>query len=345
MDAALAPVFDPAQLSDDDILAWMAAGLPRAKTMRAMPSFRRFVEYVGDETEAESELQLLTSRLGALREEQDCLEWATICEVRIGGGSGEGADRSLATATAAKRKALTNGISCLLRRNADRQRQFLLLKFIAACLTANMAFKRHSQHPPHWNRTIVFERRPFGMTPLKQDDALGYVVQSVNHNDPTKPAARLGVKVGWSVVRVNETEVCGLSCDDVQAMLKVVELPVHVEFDVRSKGASGYVTAEAQSHEPQVQASKPSDFNEPLNAPFLGNEAALPHELPTAEISVEKSDLLGDDWIVIDGAAIRAELSRESALGETEQPDKGTLQDDQSMVVTQESSAWDDPEW
>lgn len=343
MDAA--PAFDPLQLSDDDILAWLAAGLPRAKTMRSMPSFRRFVEYVGDETEAESEVQRMASRLGALREEQDCLEWATICEVRIGGGSGEGADGSLATATAAKRKALTNGISQLLRRNADHQRQSLLLNFIAACLTANKACKSHSQHPSHSNRTILFERRPFGMTPLKQDEASGYVVQSVNHNDPTKPAARLGVKVGWSVVRINETEVRGLSCDEVQAMLKIIELPVHVEFDVRSKGASGYVTAKAQFHEPQVQALKPRDFNEPPNAAFLGSEAAVPAELPTAEASSDESDLLGDDWIVLDSAAIRAELSRESALGETEQSDKGTLQDDQPRPVAQETPAWDDPEW
>eukprot|EP00435_Cladocopium_sp_Y103_P060985 s320_g22.t1 len=57
--------------------------------------------------------------------------------------------------------------------------------------------------PPRKRRvSVTFESRPFGMTPAKDEggDTLGYVVDKVNHNDPSKPAARLGVKPGWVVV-------------------------------------------------------------------------------------------------------------------------------------------------
>lgn len=63
--------------------------------------------------------------------------------------------------------------------------------------------------PPRKRRvSVTFESRPFGMTPAKDEGGgtLGYVVDKVNHNDPSKPAARLGVKPGWVVFTSSHKE-------------------------------------------------------------------------------------------------------------------------------------------
>ncbi|CAL1158526.1 unnamed protein product [Cladocopium goreaui] len=89
--------------------------------------------------------------------------------------------------------------------------------------------------PPRKRRvSVTFESRPFGMTPAKDEGGgtLGYVVDKVNHNDPSKPAARLGVKPGWVVVFVAGEDVQGRSLDDVQQLTKQAALPVTIDFEV-----------------------------------------------------------------------------------------------------------------
>lgn len=70
--------------------------------------------------------------------------------------------------------------------------------------------------------SVTFESRPFGMTPGKNEGGTteGYLVEKVNHNDPSKPAGRLGVKPGWIVVAVNGEDVVGQSLDQVQQLSK-----------------------------------------------------------------------------------------------------------------------------
>ncbi|CAE7540048.1 unnamed protein product [Symbiodinium natans] len=87
---------------------------------------------------------------------------------------------------------------------------------------------------PNRRVSVTFETRPFGMTPLKGEGSptAGYVVDKVNHNDPSKPAARLGVKPGWIVASVAGEDVSDRSPDEVQQLTKQVELPVTMEFEV-----------------------------------------------------------------------------------------------------------------
>ncbi|CAE8589775.1 unnamed protein product, partial [Polarella glacialis] len=101
--------------------------------------------------------------------------------------------------------------------------------------------------------SVTFESRPFGMTPGKNEGGTteGYLVEKVNHNDPSKPAGRLGVKPGWIVVAVNGEDVVGQSLDQVQQLSKEASLPVTLEFEVPparmeagAAGAAGYPLVE-----------------------------------------------------------------------------------------------------
>lgn len=76
--------------------------------------------------------------------------------------------------------------------------------------------------------------RPFGMTPSKADESLGYVVAKVSEG---KPAAKAGVGFGWRVFAVASTACEGLNLEAVQALLKAAELPVSVEFEALPGGA------------------------------------------------------------------------------------------------------------
>jgi len=84
-------------------------------------------------------------------------------------------------------------------------------------------------------KEVLFERKPFGMSPKK--DEFGYVVEKVNSNDPTRPACRLGVKVGMQVVEVAGVDVSNMKWEDITQMFKETELPVTVVFskDVKRK--------------------------------------------------------------------------------------------------------------
>eukprot|EP00933_Yihiella_yeosuensis_P029560 TRINITY_DN2317_c2_g1_i1.p1 TRINITY_DN2317_c2_g1~~TRINITY_DN2317_c2_g1_i1.p1 ORF type:complete len:1128 (-),score=268.79 TRINITY_DN2317_c2_g1_i1:37-2925(-) len=125
--------------------------------------------------------------------------------------------------------------------------------------------------------SVTFETRPFGMTPMKQDPSGAsvacYVVEKVNHNDPSKPAARLGVKAGWTVVSVNDQDVTGLSLDDVQQMSKEAPLPVTLEFEVpenkkdsSGNSATGYSEkhrgGQAQKHQQNAPKAAPPQSRE-----------------------------------------------------------------------------------
>lgn len=85
---------------------------------------------------------------------------------------------------------------------------------------------------------FTFESRPFGMLPMKGDTgeaASCYVVEKVNHNDPSKPAWRLGVRPGYVLIRVGSRDVRRLALEQIQQVTKEVDLPVVLEFEVPPK--------------------------------------------------------------------------------------------------------------
>ncbi|CAJ1335447.1 unnamed protein product [Effrenium voratum] len=115
---------------------------------------------------------------------------------------------------------------------------------------------------PNRRVSVTFENRPFGMTPLKEG-VEGYVVDKVNHNDPSKPAARLGVKPGWIVSAVAGETVQGLSLDDVQQLTKQAELPVTVDFEVPVKEKeNGNSSSSTDKQRPKSSAAPPPPSRE-----------------------------------------------------------------------------------
>lgn len=88
---------------------------------------------------------------------------------------------------------------------------------------------------PKLKRTkVTFDRRPFGITPVKGPGQVGYIVEAVNKKDVSKPAWSLGVRPGWIGLRVNGDSIEGMKLDGVQTLLKEVALPVVFEFSVPS---------------------------------------------------------------------------------------------------------------
>merc|ERR1712194_646131 len=137
-----------------------------------------------------------------------------------------------------KKSGLSRGLRQLMSGDARRQR------LLYAVIEESLELTIQKQARKSTIRSIIFEKRPFGMTPSKTEgdsEESGYVVQSVNHNDPSKPASRLGVRPGWKVSVVNETDVSGMSLDSVQSLLKETALPIHVEFAVPPKDGSSPV--------------------------------------------------------------------------------------------------------
>jgi len=136
---------------------------------------------------------------------------------------------------------------------------------------------------------VTFETRPFGMTPVRGDQGdltLGYVVDKVNHNDPSKPAARLGVRPGWVGVRLDDTDVRELPLEQIQILLKEASLPMTFEFEVppkamQARGMGGQSGGrKSQDGSPATSMSPPaSPPCDPQPAPpraVVGREDLLP---------------------------------------------------------------------
>lgn len=83
-------------------------------------------------------------------------------------------------------------------------------------------------------KKVTFDRRPFGITPLKGPSQMGYVVEVVNKKDAGKPAWTLGVRPGWIGLKVNSESIETMKLDAIQALLKEAPLPLVFEFSVPS---------------------------------------------------------------------------------------------------------------
>lgn len=81
-------------------------------------------------------------------------------------------------------------------------------------------------------KKVTFDRRPFGITPLKDPVHTGYVVEAVNKKDAGKPAFMLGVRPGWIGTKVNGESIEKMKLDAIQALLKEATLPLVFEFSV-----------------------------------------------------------------------------------------------------------------
>lgn len=81
-------------------------------------------------------------------------------------------------------------------------------------------------------KKVTFDKRPFGITPLKEVNQTGYVVEAVNKKDAGKPAWTLGVRPGWIGLRVNGESVETMKLDAIQTLLKEAPLPLVFEFSV-----------------------------------------------------------------------------------------------------------------
>lgn len=81
-------------------------------------------------------------------------------------------------------------------------------------------------------KKVTIDRRPFGITPLKEVGQTGYVVEAVNKKDAAKPAWTLGIRPGWIGLRVNGDSIETMKLDAIQALLKEAPLPLVFEFSV-----------------------------------------------------------------------------------------------------------------
>jgi len=78
--------------------------------------------------------------------------------------------------------------------------------------------------------SLALPSRPFGMTPLNSAEAatVGYRVVKVTEG---KPAWAEGIRPGWVLVAVGESDVREMPLNQVQAMLKETPLPVQTTFE------------------------------------------------------------------------------------------------------------------
>lgn len=83
-------------------------------------------------------------------------------------------------------------------------------------------------------KKVTFDRRPFGITPLRGPWQTGYVVEAVNKKDASKPAWQLGVRPGWIGLSVNGNSIESMKIDAIHALLKEAPLPLVFEFSVPS---------------------------------------------------------------------------------------------------------------
>ncbi|CAE8613229.1 unnamed protein product [Polarella glacialis] len=184
----------------------------------------------------------LCDELRTLQEAHWTEEFGEIAAARLSGGEGEGMMMSLDAASAAKRKGISAGIKRALR--ASSEKRLSLLQAVAAEYLQQQKGGWRSADAakkPAGLASVVFASRPFGMTPAKgglarEDEVVGYVVTSVNHNDPSKPASKLGIKVGWVAATMNGIDVRTLPLKAIQELLKELILPITIEFEKPPKG-------------------------------------------------------------------------------------------------------------
>lgn len=81
-------------------------------------------------------------------------------------------------------------------------------------------------------KKVTFDKRPFGIVPVKEANQSGYIVESVNKKDIAKPAWTLGVRPGWIGLSVNGEKVEHMKLDAIQHLLKEASLPLVFEFSV-----------------------------------------------------------------------------------------------------------------
>lgn len=242
------PALGPASAEalDAELLEWAQAGLS-GKRLRGLRSFRALADHLAEQHLSESLSPedwclSLAEEIGDLIQEQAGHEWEEICAVRLTGGDGEGAQGSLVSAALARRRGVSSGLAKILRARGEACRP-LLQALAAEYLRRHVhgsGDQRGDTRPPRPARCVpvTFETRPFGMTPVRGDhgdQTPGYVVDKVNHNDPSKPAARLGVKPGWVGVRLDGTDVRGLPLGQIQQLLKEAALPITIEFEAPPK--------------------------------------------------------------------------------------------------------------
>lgn len=76
--------------------------------------------------------------------------------------------------------------------------------------------------------TVTFNSRPFGMAPQKEDGVTGYVVSKIAESRPAEDA---GVQPGWRLVAVAGARCMDHGLDDIQTLLKNVDLPATIVFE------------------------------------------------------------------------------------------------------------------
>jgi len=159
------------------------------------------------------------------------------CSMSLFGGDRDASNNAFDAGVAARSKGVSAGITKLMRVQGARP----LLQAIATeywnrqvAASPEPPCNTLGEDPTH-RLSVVFDSRPFGMTPAKFGGAvptIGYCVDKVSQNDQAKPAARLGVKPGWVAVNINGLDVRGLPLQHIQRLLKEADLPIKFEFEV-----------------------------------------------------------------------------------------------------------------
>lgn len=321
----LASCREQAEDPDSVLLEWACSGVS-GKRLRSLRSFRDLADDLADGhlTESlspEDWCMSLVEDINDLVQVHAGREWEDICGARLTGGDGEGALSTVTSAALARRKGVSSGLARLFRERGESRRP-LVQALASEYLRRYM--RRSSEHsgearPPRPARrvSVTFETRPFGMTPYRGetgDATVGYVVDKVNHNDPSKPASRLGVRAGWVGVCLDGTNVRELPLEQIQQLLKEATLPMTFEFEVPPKGLG----AQPGSRKSQ-DGSRATSMSPPASPP------CYPNPVPQKVV-----------------------LEREDTSSATASPPASppiTAQGSSPKEDTSCQGGWDDPEW
>jgi len=222
----------------DQVLLDFAQAAPGKKRLRSLQSFQQLQEQLKRHgVHTDDWCSKVVAELRKLAAEFWGKEWEEICAARISGGSNEGSEASLKDASAAMKKGIAKGIAWLSKGQEARRE---LLQTVASEYLQGREQGFSTRHVPAAAVTVRFRSRPLGMTPAKGqregDDPVTYVA-SVDYNDPSKPAAWLGVKPGWIVTKVGGVDVQQMRLSQIQSLLKELPLPLSVQFEKRAKDA------------------------------------------------------------------------------------------------------------